>query len=59
VKFATGNGAFFGLIAGMGSVAWVASFTNIAFLWQNVVGALAVLIVGAAVSALDRALRRV
>ena len=46
-----------GLIAGMGSVAWVASFTKVAFLWQNVVGAVAVLVVGAAVSALDRRLR--
>ena len=46
-----------GLIAGMGSVAWVATFTNVAFLWQNVVGALAVVIVGLLVSAIDRAIR--
>jgi Na+/proline symporter len=58
VKFATGNGAFFGLIAGMGSVAWVASFTNVAFLWQNVVGAVAVVIVGSIVSLIDRVIRR-
>jgi solute:Na+ symporter, SSS family len=50
---ATGNGAFVGLIAGMGSVAWVASYTNIAFLWHNVVGAVAVVVVGVLVSALD------
>ena len=36
---ATGTGAFVGLIAGMASVAWVASTTNIAFLWHNVIGA--------------------
>ena len=54
----TGNGAFVGLVAGMGSVAWVASFTNIAFLWQNVVGAVAVVIVGVIVSAIERTIRR-
>ena len=47
---ATGNGAFIGLIAGMASVAWVASTTNIAFLWHNVVGAVAVVVVGMLVS---------
>ena len=51
---ATGNGAFLGLIAGMSSVAWVASFTNIAFLWHNVVGAAAVVIIGLAVSVFSR-----
>jgi Na+/proline symporter len=51
---ATGTGAFVGLLAGMGSVAWVASFTSIAFLWHNVVGAVAVVIVGLAVSLFDR-----
>jgi solute:Na+ symporter, SSS family len=56
VRFATGTGAFLGLIAGMGSVAWVASFTQIAFLWHNVVGALAVVIVGIVVSLVERAL---
>ena len=50
VPFATGTGAFVGLIAGMASVAWVASFTNIAFLWHNVVGAVAVVLIGSAVS---------
>jgi Na+/proline symporter len=52
---ATGNGAFIGLIAGMASVAWAASATNVAFLWHNVIGALAVVIVGLAVSAVDTA----
>ncbi len=50
---ATGNGAFVGLIAGMASVGWVAGTTNIAFLWHNVVGAVAVVVVGMAVSLID------
>jgi len=50
---ATGNGAFIGLIAGMASVAWVASTTNIAFLWHNVIGAVAVVVVGMIVSYFD------
>jgi SSS family solute:Na+ symporter len=53
----TSNGAFLGLFAGMGSVAWVATSTNVAFLWQNVVGAVAVVIVGVIVSSIERALR--
>ena len=55
VKSATGNGAFVGLVAGMASVAWVASSTDVAFLWQNVVGAVVVLVVGFVVSQIDRA----
>jgi SSS family solute:Na+ symporter len=55
---ATGNGAFLGLFAGMGSVAWVAAFTKVAFLWQNVVGAVAVVVVGVIVSSIERAVRR-
>ena len=43
---ATGTGAFAGLIAGMASVAWIASYTDIAFLWHNVVGAVGVVVVG-------------
>ena len=54
---ATGTGAFVGLLAGMGSVAWVASMTKIAFLWHNVVGAVGVVVVGLAVSLLERAIR--
>lgn len=50
---ANGHGAFFGLIAGMASVAWVAAYTNIAFLWHNVVGAVVVVVVGMAVSAVS------
>jgi SSS family transporter len=58
---ATGTGAFVGLIAGMSAVGYVATATSIAFLWQNVVGAVAVVAVGLIVSALDpkgRARRR-
>ena len=51
VPFASGTGAFIGLIAGMASVAWVASFTKIAFLWHNVVGAVVVVVVGVVFSA--------
>jgi SSS family transporter len=54
---ATGTGAFVGLLAGMGSVAWVASMTKIAFLWHNVVGAVGVVFVGMAFSLIERAVR--
>jgi len=49
---ATANGAFVGLLAGMASVAWAASYTSVAFLWHNVIGAVAVVLVGMAVSLL-------
>jgi SSS family solute:Na+ symporter len=54
---ATGNGAFIGLCAGMASVAWAASFTSLAFLWHNVIGAVVVVIVGLIVSLVERTLR--
>ncbi len=57
VPLATGTGAFVGLIAGMASVAWVTKFTNIAFLWHNVVGAVVVVAVGLMVSLMTRAAR--
>jgi len=57
VPGATGTGAFVGLIAGMASVAWAASFTRVAFLWHNVIGAVVVVIVGIVVAAIDRSLR--
>jgi len=57
VKRATGHGAFVGLLAGMASVAWVAAFTKIAFLWHNVVGAVVVVAVGTLVSLLIPARR--
>jgi Na+/proline symporter len=47
---ATGTGAFVGLLAGMGSVAWAATYTNVAFLWHNVIGAVVVVLVGLMVS---------
>jgi len=50
---ATSNGAFIGLIAGMASVAWTFKYTNIAFLWHNVIGAVAVVVVGSLVSMVD------
>jgi SSS family transporter len=55
---ATGTGAFVGLLAGMGSVAWVASMTPIAFLWHNVIGAVGVVVVGLIVSLVTRVDRR-
>jgi SSS family transporter len=55
---ATGNGAFVGLIAGMVSVGLAASFTSVAFLWHNVIGVVAVVVVGLAVSAVDPARSR-
>jgi SSS family solute:Na+ symporter len=52
---ASSNGAFIGLIAGMGAVAWAANYTNVAFLWHNVIGAVVVVIVGLLISAVDPA----
>ena len=53
----TGNGACVGLIAGMISVAAAAAFTPVAFLWHNVIGAVVVVVVGVAVSEVDRVVR--
>jgi Na+/proline symporter len=50
VRRATSAGAFYGLLAGEGAVAAVGLFTPIHFLWYNVVGALAVVAVGLAIS---------
>jgi Na+/proline symporter len=50
---ATPNGAFVGLLAGMAAVGWSASFTDVAFLWHNVIGVAAVLMAGLAISAID------
>jgi Na+/proline symporter len=55
VPRATSNGAFVGLIAGMASVGWAATFTNVAFLWHNVIGVVACVAVGLAVSLVDPA----
>jgi uncharacterized sodium:solute symporter family permease YidK len=56
-KRATPNGAFVGLIAGMGSVAWFATNTKVAFLWHNLIGAVGVVVAGILVSAIERAVR--
>jgi Na+/proline symporter len=50
----TGTAAFVGLIAGMTVVALVAAFTPIAFLWHNVIGAVAVVVVGLLVTPFTR-----
>lgn len=58
VPWATANGAFVGLIGGMASVAWAASFTNVAFLWHNVIGVVGAVAAGLAVSLVDPARAR-
>ena len=50
VRRATARGAFWGLIAGMLVVAAVAYTTSVSFLWFNVIGAGAVVVVGIALS---------
>ncbi len=51
-KRANSTGAFAGLIAGMGVVAYVTINTPIAFLWHNLIGAAVVFAVGMVVSEL-------
>jgi SSS family solute:Na+ symporter len=53
IRWATSTGALVGLMAGIGSVAWAASYTNVAFLWHNVIGVVGVVVVGLLVSAID------
>jgi len=53
VKRATAAGAFYGLISAMLAVLAVSRFTEIAWLWYNVVGTLAVLAVGLALRSRD------
>jgi solute:Na+ symporter, SSS family len=53
VRRATSDGAFWGLIAGMGVVATVAfhpATRSISFLWHNVIGVVVVVVVGLAIS---------
>ena len=57
-KRANGTGAFVGLIAGMAAVAWFATSTRVSFLWHNVIGAVAVFVVGMMVSELFRTTRK-
>jgi SSS family transporter len=47
---ATPTGAFIGLIAGMATVGLAANLTDVAFLWHNVTGAVAVVVIGLAIS---------
>jgi Na+/proline symporter len=56
--YATSNGAFLGLLAGMGSVAWLIAYTKVAFLWHNLIAAVVVVCVGMAISAVDPFARR-
>jgi Na+/proline symporter len=51
---ATGNGAFFGLLAGIASVALVGNYSKISFLWYNVIGCVVVVVVGILISLADR-----
>lgn len=53
-KRATGNGAFFGLLAGIATVAVVGNLTKISFLWYNVVGCVAVVTVGMLISLMEK-----
>jgi Na+/proline symporter len=52
VKRANSTGAFVGVLAGMACILSIAFFTNIAFLWHNIIGAAVVIAVGVIVSAL-------
>jgi SSS family solute:Na+ symporter len=54
VKRANGHGAFVGLIGGMVTVWATATYTGVAFLWLNVVGAVVVTVIGVAVSEATR-----
>jgi SSS family transporter len=55
---ATGHAAFVGLIAGMLAVGYVDVFTNVEFLWLNIVGAFTVFVVGMLVSAVTPSSRK-
>ena len=51
-KRANSTGAFVGMLAGMTVIVSVATYTKIAFLWHNLIGAAVVVSVGLVVSAL-------
>jgi Na+/proline symporter len=53
-----GHGAFVGLFGGMAAVGFVATQTNVEFLWLNIVGAVAVCAVGMVISAVTGGRRR-
>lgn len=48
---ASARGAFYGLLAGMAAVATVAQVYRVSFLWNNVVGAVTVFVIGLAITA--------
>ncbi len=50
VRRVNGNGAFIGVLAGEAAIFAAAKFTNIAYLWYNVIGCVVVVAVGLAVS---------
>ncbi len=54
-KRATGRGAFWGLLAGIASVAVVNNYLTISFLWYNLIGCVVVVAVGMLLSLTDRA----
>jgi SSS family transporter len=54
----TPDGAFVGLIAGIAAVGFAANFTSVAFLWHNVTGAVAVVVIGLLVSLVTPPARR-
>jgi len=51
---ATGRGAFWGLLAGIASVAYASTFLKISFLWYNVIGCVVVVTVGMLLSLTDK-----
>ena len=53
VKRVGANGAFWGVIAGEVAIFAAAKFTNIAFLWYNVIGCVVVVSVGLAISVIS------
>jgi hypothetical protein len=50
-KQVTANGAFFGVFAGEAAIFAANRFTNISFLWYNVIGAVVVIVTGVLISA--------
>ncbi|MBV9765012.1 MAG: hypothetical protein JOZ48_09225, partial [Acidobacteriaceae bacterium] len=53
-KKANGTGAFWGVIAGEAAIFSAALFTQISFLWYNVIGCLVVVVVALAISKFQR-----
>lgn len=52
-KRATGNGAFFGLIAGIIAVGLVGNYSKISFLWYNLIGCVVVFVTGMLISVFE------